>query len=60
MKMIVISEENFNRMFSVCLNKLKLEYFENEKYENPLNRFDELHRIFHYEISKLKNELEKG
>ncbi len=61
MKMIIISKENFNNAFDACLDRLKIDYFEdNASIVDSLNSFKELHRKFHYEICKLKSNLEEG
>ena len=64
MKMIVISEENFNNIFNICLNILKqIKFLENNRIysiDSPTNCYNELHGMFHYEICKLKSNLEEG
>ena len=61
MKMIVISQENFDLAFLACVDKLRLDTFESKQYANLHSQsFINLHRKFHYEITGLKNQLEKG
>jgi len=60
MEMIVISKQTFNTLFQTCLNKLALENLRQAEYMGSHRQdFTDLHRKFHYEVLKLKDQLEK-
>jgi len=60
MEMIVVPKKQFNELFQTCLDRLRLDTFESEQYANLHSQsFINLHRKFHYEISKLRDQLEK-
>ena len=63
MEMIVISKENFNLAFQACLDRLNLETLREKEYMMPNYKSEKLialHRKFHYEITGLRDQLEKG
>jgi len=61
MEMIVISKTQFEGLFKVCLDKLALETLREKEYFGSYQQMlTNLHRKFHYEISKLRDQLEKG
>ena len=60
MEMIVIPEAQFDKLFRECSDKLTLEELKQEKYMGSHRQdFANLHRKFHYEITGLKDQLEK-
>ena len=59
MKMIVISEEVFNKLFQEALSELELENLREKYFANPVDK-DSLHRKFHYTVSVLKDKLTKA
>ena len=59
MEMIVISKENFNLAFQACLDRLSIKTLQ-EKELGTLKSTTALHRKFHYEITGLRDQLEKG
>lgn len=61
MEMIIISKGSFDLFFEHCMNKLKIETFQDMEYVGSHKQnFINLHRKFHYEIAILKTQLEKG
>ncbi len=63
MKTITMPEDVFNREFEVLLDTLKLERFVESNVirsgsEGENSPIGQLHRRFHYEISKFKHRLE--
>jgi len=59
MKMIVISEDTFNKLFEDTLKELELDKLR-EKDRTKYASADDLHRRFHYTVSILKDKLVKG
>jgi len=60
MEMIVISKAQFNELFQVCLDRLSLETLREKEYMGSHSQdFVKLHRKFHYEITGLKDQLER-
>jgi hypothetical protein len=66
MKIIQITEDQFNNEFSVTLDKLELKSLGTGTIDVNLNSqpdvdnfIRQLHRSFHYEIVQLKRKLEK-
>ena len=61
MEMIVISKARFNELFQACLDKLALETLREKEYMGSHSQdFVRLHRKFHYEITGLRDQLEKA
>lgn len=64
MMLIQVEKDRFDRAFQVCLEKLKLEQFSDggQITANPdrVRWTADMHRKFHYEICRLKDELIKG
>lgn len=59
MKMIVISEDTFNKLFEDTLKDLELDKLR-EKDRKSYVSVDDLHRKFHYTVSVLKDKLAKA
>lgn len=59
MKMIVISEENFNRLFDEALKELELDNLREKSFTKTVDA-ENLHRKFHYTVSVLKDKLSKA
>lgn len=60
MEMIVISKAQFYALFQACFDKLSLETLKQAKYMGSHSQdFNDLHRKFHYEITELRDQLEK-
>ena len=59
MKMIVISEEHFNKLFEDALKELELDKLREKDRASYMN-VDDLHRKFHYTVSVLKANLAKA
>ena len=60
MEMIVVSKYSFDKAFQECLDKLTLEALRQAEYMGSHSQdFTNLHRKFHYEITGLKDQLEK-
>lgn len=60
MEMIVVSKKQFEKTFQECLNKLELETLRTAEYMGSHRQdFTNLHRKFHYEVLKLRDQLEK-
>jgi hypothetical protein len=55
MKMIVISEEAFNKLFDESLKNLEL-----DKLRQKYSHIDDLYRSFHYDLCALKERIAKG
>lgn len=60
MKMIVISEESFNRLFDETLKELELEKLKEKDFYKDKMDPERLHRHFHYAVHMLKDKLVKG
>ncbi len=62
MKMVVVGEEAFEKIFDETLKKLELEKLREKEFDGYAEqkyRYDELYRKFRYEVCRLKNRLDK-